>query len=78
METKSQMTWLTARSGARRVRNVMPVPESAKTMGRMAGSAPGARKRMATWAAPKAAKSPSGTPSVARLSCAVVVTTYIA
>ena len=67
-ERKSHTTWLTAASGARRVRKVMPVPESAKTMGRIAESAPGARKRMATCAAAKAANSPIGTPSVARLS----------
>ena len=47
----------------------MPMPESAKTMGSIAGSAPGARKRMATWAAANAPKSPSGTPSVWMPSC---------
>ena len=56
----------------------MPVPERAKTMGRMAGSAPGARNLMATWAAAKAAKRPRGTPSVETLSWELESTTYIA
>ena len=67
-----------ARSGARRVTNVMPMPESANTMGRMAGSAPGASTRTAMCAAANAAKSPSGTARVVNESAAPVVTTYSA
>ena len=77
-ETNSHTTWLTAASGARRVRKVIPVPESTKTMGRIAESAPGARKRIATWAAANAANSLSGTPSVATLSWVLELTTYMA
>ena len=77
-ERKSHTTWFTAASGARRVRKVMPTPERTKTMGSIAGSAPGARNLMARCAAAKAAKRPRGTPSVERLSCACEPTTYIA
>ena len=77
-ERKSQITWLTAPSGESRVRKVIPTPERAKTMGRMAGSAPGARNLMATWAAAKAANRPIGTPSVVMESCALECSTYIA
>ena len=63
MPTKSQTTWLNARLGARRVTNVMPMPASTKVMGRMAGSAPGAKCRTAMWATANAAKSPRGTAS---------------
>ena len=67
-----------ARAGARRVTNVMPMPESTKTMGRMAGSAPGAKMRTAMWAAAKAAKRPIGTASVSKEMAAPAVRTYIA
>ena len=67
--TKSQITWLTARFGASLVTNEMPIPESAKTIGKIAGSASGARKRVAMWAMTKAANSPRGTPSVVSPSC---------
>ena len=60
-EMKSHITCRVARSGASRVTNVMPMPESTNTMGRMAGSAPGARKRTATCAAAKATARPMGT-----------------
>ncbi len=39
MPTNSQMIWLTAKSGARRVTNAMPMPERPNVMGKMAGSA---------------------------------------
>ena len=64
----SHMTWLTARSGAKRVTNAIPVPDNANTKGRMAGSAPGANLRTAMWAMMNAAKTPTGTPSVFMLS----------
>ena len=64
-----------ADDGARRVTKVMPMPESTKTTGRMAGSAPGARKRTPMCAAAKAAKRPSGTASVLNVSAVPVVTT---
>ncbi len=42
-ERKSHITCRTAISGASRVTNVMPMPESTNTMGRIAGSAEGAK-----------------------------------
>ena len=77
METKSQMTWPIASSAERRVTNEMPMPESTKTMGRMAGSAPGARMRTPMCAATKAARRPMGTASVWKVSCAPVLMTYM-
>ena len=77
-ERNSQTTWLLASLGARRVTKVMPMPESTNTIGSMAGSAPGASRLMARCATAKAAKSPMGTPSVARLSSTLAFTTYIA
>ena len=56
----------------------MPTPESTNTMGMMAGSAPGARRRTATWAAANAAKSPSGTPSDSSVTGALESIRYIA
>ena len=64
MPKNSHITWLTAKSGARRVTKAMPVPDSAKARGRMAGSAPGANLRTARCAITNAAKMPAGTPSV--------------
>ncbi len=43
---------------------VMPMPESANTMGSRAGSAPGAKRRTPMCAAAKAANRPNGTASV--------------
>ncbi len=76
-ETKSQTTWPTASSGARRVTNVMPMPERMKTMGRIAGSAPGASSRMAMCEATNAAMRPMGTASVSSESSAPVLMTYM-
>ena len=76
-DTKSQTTWPVASSGARRVTKVMPMPESTKTMGRMAGSAPGANTRTPMCAAMKATMRPMGTASVVRLSSAPVFITYM-
>ena len=67
-ETKSQITWPSARSGASLVTKAMPMPESRKTMGRIAGSAPGANLRVATCARANDAVSPMGTARVVRLS----------
>ena len=75
METNRKTSWLRAESGARRVTKVMPTPESTKTMGRMAGSAPGAKMRTPICAAAKAAKRPIGTASVVNERAAPVVTT---
>ena len=72
---KRIISWLMASAGFTRVTNVMPMPESRNTTGRMAGSAPGARKRTAMWAAAKAANRPMGTASVWNESAAPVVTT---
>ncbi len=77
-ERKSQATWPVARSGARRVTKVMPMPESRKTSGRMAGSAPGARRRMAKWATVKAAKSPMGTERDEKDSSTDILVRYMA
>ena len=77
-ETNKMMSCEMARSGARRVTNVMPMPESTKTMGSMAGSAPGARMRTAICAAAKAANRPIGTASVSKEIVAPAVSTYIA
>lgn len=41
MDTNRMISWFMARLGARRVTKVMPMPERKKTMGRIAGSAPG-------------------------------------
>ena len=76
-ETNSQMTWPMASSGASLVTNVIPMPESTNTMGRIAGSAPGARMRSAMCAATKATMRPMGTASVSRDSCAPVFMTYM-
>ena len=54
------------------------MPESTKTVGRMAGSAAGARKRTAIWATVNAPKSASGTASVWTVMSVVVFATYIA
>ena len=51
-----------------RVTNAMPMPDSAKEMGRMAGSAPGANRRTARCAMTKATKMPRGTPRVLKVS----------
>ena len=67
--TNSQMTWFNARSGARRVTKAMPMPDSTNTMGRMAGSASGARNRMEMCAMMNAPNMPMGTPSVFRPRC---------
>ncbi len=48
-------------SGTMRVTNAMPMVESAKVMGRMAGSAAGAKMRTAMWATRNAPKIPRGT-----------------
>jgi hypothetical protein len=77
-ETNRMMSCEMARAGARRVTNVMPMPESINTMGRMAGSAPGAKMRTAICAAAKAAKRPIGTASVSKEITAPAVRTYIA
>ena len=74
-DRKSQTTWLTEASGARRVTKLMPMPESTRTIGRIAGSAPGARNRMAMWAAAKATTRPMGTASVWTLSSSPIVRT---
>ena len=73
-----KITWPSEASGCRRVTKVMPMPESVNTMGRIAGSAPGAKMRTPIWAAANAANSPSGTASVWKESAAPVVTTYMA
>ena len=70
-ETKSQITCPIAADGSslvRRVTNEMPMPESTNTMGRIAGSAPGARKRTAMWATTKATMREMGTASVCAVS----------
>ncbi len=77
-ETNSHMTWDMAEFGASRVTKVMPMPESTNTMGRIAGSAPGAKKRTATWAAAKAAKRPRGTETVSSDRAVPVSMTYMA
>ena len=64
MDTNRMISWFMARLGARRVTKVMPIPERKKTMGRIAGSAPGAKMRAAMCAAVKAANRPMGTASV--------------
>ena len=46
-EIKSQIVWLTARFGESLVTMVIPIPESTNTIGRMAGSAAGARNLIA-------------------------------
>ena len=76
-ETNSHTTCPMASSGARRVTNVMPMPERMKTMGSIAGSAPGASRRMAMCAATKATMRPMGTESVSSESCAPVFMTYM-
>ena len=75
IEANRIASWPMARLGARRVTKVMPMPDITNTMGRMAGSAPGAKMRAATCAAAKAANRPSGTASVSKASSAPVVTT---
>ena len=77
-ERKSHMTWPVARSGARRVTKVMPTPDSKKTSGRIAGSAPGASLRIARWATVKAPKSPMGTDSEENESATCMLVRYIA
>ena len=68
MPTNSQMIWLTAKSGARRVTNAMPMPERPNVMGKMAGSAFFARKRVAMCATTNAANRPRGAVSDSRES----------
>ncbi len=75
MEMKSQSTCLRAKSGARRVTKVMPMPASTNTMGRMAESALGAVRRTAMCAATKATARPMGTSSVVALSASPDCTT---
>ena len=74
----SQVTWPIASLGASLVTKVMPMPDSTKTMGRMAGSAPGARNLMATCATANATNNAMGTASVDTESAAPVLMTYIA
>ena len=54
------------------------MPESRNTMGKMAGSAPGANFLTATCAATNAAQSPMGTASDATLSSTAMFVTYMA
>ena len=75
---KRMMSWLMARSASTRVTNVMPRPESRYVIGRMAGSAPGAKIRTAMCAAVKAAKSPSGTARVWNVMSCPMVLMYMA
>ena len=76
-ERKSHSTCPAAWSSESRVTNEMPMPESTKTMGSIAGSAPGASLLMAMWAATNAHTKPTGTPRVVRESCAPVFMTYM-
>ena len=55
---------------------VMPTPERTKTMGRMAGSAPGASHLMEMCAARNARQSAMGTPRVERLTSSPAFMTY--
>ena len=77
-ERKSQVTWPMASVGASLVTNAMPMPESRKTSGRMAGSASGAKRRVAKCATPNAANSPMGTASDEKLSATFALSRYIA
>ena len=78
IEMKSHITWLTASSGLSLVTKAMPMPERPKVTGSITGSAPGARKRIATWAIAKAAKRPKGTESVSNESWVLAFIVYIA
>ena len=78
MAANRMTSWLIARLGLTRVTKVMPMPDSANTIGKIAGSAPGAKMRTAICAAAKAAKRPSGTARVWNVSAVPVLTTNIA